>query len=88
MLVDGREQVIERMVEEARQGRRGDRRDALRHLGAWAQLDGDLRVRHGREGSQGVKSRAVVFDLWNTIAVWPGDLLGGERGRGWPSSSG
>jgi hypothetical protein len=26
-----------------------------------------------------VKARAVVFDLWNTIAVWPEDLWAETR---------
>ena len=40
------------------EGRERDRRDALRHVGDGEQLDGDLRVRHGREDHAAVIRRS------------------------------
>ena len=56
-LVDSRNDVIQRMTEEAEaEGRERDRRDALRHVGDGRHLDGDLRVRHRRPHQQGMSA--------------------------------
>ncbi len=50
-LIDSREQVRQRMIDEAEASRRErDHRHALRHLRDGRQLDRDLRLRHRREG--------------------------------------
>src|SRR6185503_3876011 len=57
------------------EGSRRDRRDALRHLRDGIELDRDLRVRNRGQGAQELTGiRAVVFDLWNTIAEWPASV--------------
>jgi putative hydrolase of the HAD superfamily len=57
----------------------------LRHVRDGLELDGDLRVRDGGEDPEGVTQgfalRAVVFDLWNTIALWPTELWAETRPR-------
>ena len=59
-LVDSREQVIQRMVDEAEaKGGERDPRDALRHVRDGRQLDGDLRVRHRRAGAQALEADAT-----------------------------
>ena len=49
MLAQGREEAIRASRRPRRsEGRERDRRDALRHVGARLDLDGDLRLRHRR----------------------------------------
>ena len=53
-LVDSRHEVMDRMVARGGgEGRERDHRDALRHVGDGPELDGDLRLRHGRARAQG-----------------------------------
>jgi uncharacterized protein YbjQ (UPF0145 family) len=51
-LTDSRQQVMERMIEEA-EGCERDHRHALRHVRDGRPVDGDLRLRHRRTRAQG-----------------------------------
>ncbi len=84
MLSEGREEAIRRLVAEAElKGANGDPRDAVRHLGARIDVDGDLRVRNSCEDQEAVRRDAYPRGVRATrrVAETPLRIAPTQTGR-------